>query len=104
MCCKRLAPMRFFPFSYFCTCCHVSPRASLSCSRLIPSMIRRIRIRLPTCLSTGLGSLLPIACFRIQLCWWRGLRLGLSKCREVISLLNHEERVPPHDGVGERGG
>src|SRR5262245_3618509 len=57
MCCKRPAPMRFLPFSYFCTCWNVTPSPSASFSWLIPSIIRRIRIRLPTCLSTGLGDL-----------------------------------------------
>src|SRR5262245_30810962 len=56
MCCKRPAPMRFAPFSYFCTCWDVSPSSSPSFSWLIPSIIRRIRIRLPTCLSTRLGA------------------------------------------------
>ena len=30
MCCKRLAPIRFVPFSYFCTCWNVIPRPSPS--------------------------------------------------------------------------
>src|SRR6202050_560091 len=56
----RLAPMRFFPFSYFCTCWKVKPRASPSFSWLIASIIRRMRTRLPTCLSIGFGALLAI--------------------------------------------
>jgi hypothetical protein len=64
MCCKRLAPMRFVPLSYFCTCWNVSPRPSASFSWLIPSIFRAIRTRLPTCLSTGLGAFLTIACSR----------------------------------------
>jgi hypothetical protein len=27
ICCRRLAPIRFVPFSYFCTCWKVRPRA-----------------------------------------------------------------------------
>src|SRR5262245_63247623 len=53
--CRRLAPMRFVPLSYFCTCWNVGPRPSASFSWLIPSIFRAIRTRLPTCLSTGLG-------------------------------------------------
>jgi hypothetical protein len=66
MCCRRLAPMRFFPLSYFCSCCMVSPRLSPSFSWLIPSINRRNRTRLPTCLSTGLGAFLTIRCFTIH--------------------------------------
>src|SRR5262245_15984841 len=54
--CRRLAPMRFVPLSYFCTCWNVGPRPSASFSWLIPSIFRAIRTRLPTCLSTGLGA------------------------------------------------
>src|SRR5579863_8575069 len=57
----RLAPTRLVPFSYFCTCWKVRPSASPSFSWLIPSMMRRIRTRLPTYLSTGLGALVDIA-------------------------------------------
>ena len=55
ICCNRLAPMRFVPFSYFCTCWNVRPSASPSFSWLIPMSMRRIRRRLPTCLSMLLG-------------------------------------------------
>src|SRR5262245_4625906 len=44
--------MRFMPFSYFCTCWNVRPSAFPSFSWLIASICRRIRTRLPTCLST----------------------------------------------------
>src|SRR3954454_15464360 len=64
MCCKRLAPIRFVPFSYFCTCWNVSPSPSPSVGWLIPSIIRRIRTRLPTCLSIGLGAFLAF-CFTV---------------------------------------
>src|SRR5579863_1581006 len=57
----RLAPTRLVPFSYFCTCWNVSPSASPSLSWLMPSMMRRMRTRLPTYLSTGLGALVDIA-------------------------------------------
>src|SRR6202167_1887193 len=56
----RLAPTRLVPFSYFCTCWKVRPRASPSFSWLMPSMMRRMRTRLPTYLSTGLGALVDI--------------------------------------------
>ena len=36
ICCSRLAPIRFAPFSYFCTCWNVSPNASPSFSWLMP--------------------------------------------------------------------
>mgnify|MGYP003693793065 CR=1 FL=1 len=48
------------PFSYFCTCWKVRPSASPSFSWLMPSMMRRMRTRLPTYLSTGLGALVDI--------------------------------------------
>jgi len=51
--------------SYFCTCWNVIPSPSPSVPWLIPSIFRRIRIRLPTCLSTGLANRLIIACFTI---------------------------------------
>src|SRR3954468_15191575 len=57
----RLAPTRLVPFSYFCTCWNVRPNASPSFSWLMPSMMRRMRTRLPTYLSTGLGALVDIA-------------------------------------------
>src|ERR1700726_4785531 len=57
----RLAPTRLVPFSYFCTCWNVNPSASPSFSWLMPSMMRRMRTRLPTYLSTGLGALVDIA-------------------------------------------
>src|SRR5260370_2593615 len=56
----RLAPTRLVPFSYFCTCWKVRPNASPSFSWLMPSMMRRMRTRLPTYLSTGLGALVDI--------------------------------------------
>src|ERR1041385_8116311 len=58
ICCNRLAPMRLVPFSYFCTCWKVRPRASPSFSWLMLSIIRRMRTREPTCLSMGLGAFL----------------------------------------------
>src|SRR6266478_2585133 len=61
ICCRRLAPTRLVPFSYFCTCWKVRPSASPSFSWLMPSMIRRMRTRLPTYLSTGLGALVDIS-------------------------------------------
>src|SRR6201747_2464084 len=57
----RLAPTRLVPFSYFWTCWNVSPNASPSFSWLMPSMMRRMRTRLPTYLSTGLGALVDIS-------------------------------------------
>ncbi len=55
MACNRLAPTRFVPFSYFWICWNVMPRFSPSFSWLMPSMLRRSRIRLPTWTSIGLG-------------------------------------------------
>src|SRR5271154_303673 len=54
MCCRRPAPMRLVPFSYFWTCWNVSPSASATSVWLLSSISRRIRTRLPTCLSVGL--------------------------------------------------
>jgi hypothetical protein len=53
ICCSRLAPMRFVPFSFFCSCWNVMPSASPSFVWLIPSIMRRMRTWLPTCLSIG---------------------------------------------------
>src|ERR1700730_16833452 len=50
----RLAPTRLVPFSYFCICWNVRPNAS-------PSFSWRMRTRLPTYLSTGLGALVDIS-------------------------------------------
>src|ERR1700752_1293221 len=61
ICCRRLAPTRLVPFSYFWICWKVRPSASPSFSWLMPSMIRRIRTRLPTYLSTGFGALVDIS-------------------------------------------
>src|SRR5665213_1274823 len=57
----RLAPTRLVPFSYFWTCWKVRPNASPSFSWLMPSMMRRMRTRLPTYLSTGFGALVDIS-------------------------------------------
>src|ERR1700716_3134709 len=69
-CCSRLAPIRLTPYSYFCTCWKVSPKASPSFSWLIPSIMRRMRSRLPTCLSMGFGTLVlgfAISNYRLNL-------------------------------------
>src|SRR5207245_2869809 len=55
---SRSAPMRLVPFSYFCTCWKVSPMSLPSSVWLISSIMRRIRTRLPTCLSVELGGFL----------------------------------------------
>src|ERR1700690_772062 len=60
ICCRRLAPMRLGPFSYFCTCLNVRPSASPSFSCDMLNIIRRMRTRDPTCLSIGLGVFLAI--------------------------------------------
>ena len=60
ICCSRLAPIRFVPFSYFCTCWKVRPSASPSFSWLMLSIMRRMRTRLPTCLSVGFGAFLAM--------------------------------------------
>jgi hypothetical protein len=52
---EAVAPIRFVPFSYFCTCWNVRPRASPSVVWLMLSVIRRMRTRAPTCLSVGSG-------------------------------------------------
>src|SRR5262249_42960180 len=48
--------MRVAPFSYFCTCWEVRPRAAPSFCWLIASILRRIRTRLPTCWSVRVFS------------------------------------------------
>src|ERR1044072_1755714 len=60
ICCNRLAPIRFAPFSYFWICWNVSPSASPSFSWLMPSIRRRMRTRLPTYLSTGFGAFIAM--------------------------------------------
>jgi hypothetical protein len=52
---SRLELTRFVPFSYFCTCWNVSPSASARTVWLMPSSVRRRRIRLPTWTSMGFG-------------------------------------------------
>ena len=56
MCCSRLAPIQFIPFSYFCTCWNVRPSSVAMSVCVRPSIILRILIRLPTCLSVGFFS------------------------------------------------
>jgi hypothetical protein len=51
--CRRLALMRFVPFSYFCNCWNVKPSASATFVWDISSIRRRMRTRFPTCLSVG---------------------------------------------------
>src|ERR1700722_14568939 len=80
----RRAPTRFVPFSYFCTCWKVSPNASPSFSWLMPSMMRRMRTRLPTYLSTGLGALVDI----INTPWDYACRLGGKNEVEHFSGVN----------------
>src|ERR1700674_2260569 len=84
----RLAPTRLVPFSYFCTCWKVRPNASPSFSWLMPSMMRRMRTRLPTYLSTGLGALVDI----INTPWHCACRLREERsgtflrrqCRQIL--------------------
>src|SRR5258708_2902538 len=56
--CSRPAPIRLVPFSYFCTCWNVKPMSLPSSVWLISSIIRRMRTRLPTCLSVEFGDFL----------------------------------------------
>src|SRR5258708_27387705 len=56
--CSRPAPIRLVPFSYFCTCWNVNPMSLPSSVWLISSIMRRMRTRLPTCLSVELGDFL----------------------------------------------
>ena len=68
MCCRRLAPMRLVPFSYFWICWNVMPRCSPSFSWLMPSIMRRRRTRLPTWMSIGFGCFLlaiSASCFLV---------------------------------------
>src|SRR5687767_9475313 len=85
----RLAPTRLVPFSYFCTCWNVRPNASPSFSWLMPSMMRRMRTRLPTYLSTGLGALVDISNtpwdLRLQ---DEAVKLGLRRQHRQILLGN----------------
>src|SRR5262249_23533518 len=95
MCCKRLAPMRFVPLSYFCTCWNVSPRASPSFSWLIPSIIRRIRTRLPTFLSHGLGTFLTFACPRFTCDFGADCAVGSNRFK-------NDRGTPDQLGLGVR--
>src|SRR5713101_6810515 len=78
----RLAPTRLVPFSYFCTCWKVRPNASPSFSWLMPSMIRRMRTRLPTYLSTGLGALVDI----FDTPWDYALEHGSTELNHALAL------------------
>src|SRR5579883_2113384 len=91
----RLAPTRLVPFSYFWTCWKVRPSASPSFSWLMPSMMRRMRTRLPTYLSTGLGALVDIADIpseraeRLQ----ETIKVCLRRdCRQILSPTYEQER------------
>src|SRR4051812_29123793 len=55
MACRRLAPMRLVPFSYFCTCWKVTPRSLASAVWLRPSSRRLTRTREPTRTSVCVG-------------------------------------------------
>src|SRR3979409_2205521 len=90
----RLAPTRLVPFSYFWTCWNVRPNASPSFSWLMPSMMRRMRTRLPTYLSTGLGALVDISNTPWDCALERGGRNYASRAGTVKSC----------SGVGEEGG
>src|SRR4249920_2962939 len=55
MACRRLAPMRLVPFSYFCTCWNVTPSSLASAVWLRPSSRRLTRTREPTRTSVCVG-------------------------------------------------
>jgi hypothetical protein len=50
---QAACPMRFAPFSYFCTCWNVRSSASPSVVWDIPIIMRRMRTRFPTWVSIG---------------------------------------------------
>jgi hypothetical protein len=82
ICCRRLPPMRFVPFSYFCTCWNVGP-FSLT--------FRRVAVRLCTPLQQHLGIILdaarkhkpPLVPIRIRR--WRP-KLGHSPSQQMFAL------------------
>ncbi|AAL49621.1 unknown [Sinorhizobium phage PBC5] len=79
MACSLLAPTRLAPFSYFWTCWKVMPRCAASVSWLMPMMLRRSRMRAPTCVSIGFGFFgdgLVLA--SIVLSFWVSPGLGFS--------------------------
>ncbi|SCM75836.1 hypothetical protein KL86PLE_30283 [uncultured Pleomorphomonas sp.] len=53
---RRPAPTRVAPFSYFWTCWKVTPSAVPSFSWEMPRIMRRMRMRAPTCTSAGFGT------------------------------------------------
>ena len=57
---RRLALIRFAPFSYFWTCWNVTPTASANWVCDIPADSRRNRKRPPTCTSIGCGLLIRV--------------------------------------------
>src|SRR3954467_8508192 len=86
---------KFFPplvrsFLIFLHLLDVSPSPSPSVDWLIPSIIRRIRTRLPTCLSIGLGAFLA-SCFTVPPNYYRRGRAGSLRRRGGPS----REKPPP---------
>ena len=73
--------MRLAPFSYFCTCWKVRPSASPSFPWLIASILRRMRTRLPTCLSMGFGALISDTTPTIKRREWNKIEEVQEKAR-----------------------
>ena len=74
--------------SYFCTCWKVRPSDSPSRSWLMPSNVRRRRMREPTCKSMGLGELslsLPMTCSAPAIAYLSSFRGRTHICPALIS-------------------
>src|SRR5689334_25273591 len=96
----RLAPTRLVPFSYFWICWKVRPSASPSFSWLMPSIMRRMRTRLPTYLSTGLGA------FDISVtpCGRHKAKMKRASRRYAVKLCTQRDTVKLNDLTAYRGG
>ena len=78
ICCRREAPTRLVPFSYFWICWKVMPSASPSFSWLIEIMLRRRRMREPTWMSMGLGVFFGSDMAPSRLVWTQSGRIGFG--------------------------
>src|SRR5882672_8460142 len=89
ICCNRLAPIRLVPFSYFCTCWKVRPRASPSFSWLIDSIMRRIRTRrmMLSMSQEKLGDALGLTFQQVQKYEKGTNRIGASRLQQISHIL-----------------
>src|SRR5215208_5744349 len=90
ICVRRLAPTRFTPFSYFCTCWNVTPNWSASADCDMPLASRWILIRWPTATSMASGFFfLPVII---------GSALSIDHPRQILGLF---DQPAPRHGIGD---